>query len=83
MMPQTPVFAIWFNAGLRAASNGVFQPNSLSGLSAMPSAINKIAFNLIHAGPRLQERFQVRLLVVKTLVHLTDLDYASLSKENV
>jgi hypothetical protein len=43
-MPQTPDFAISFNEGLQAASNGVFLPNSFTGRSAIPSPINNIAF---------------------------------------
>jgi hypothetical protein len=34
-------------AGLLATSSGVFHPNSFTGLSAIPSAITKIALELI------------------------------------
>jgi hypothetical protein len=45
-MPQIPVLATWSSAGLCATSSGVFQPSSFIGLSAIPSMMIRIAFNL-------------------------------------
>lgn len=72
IMPQIPVFAIWFSEGLRAVSKGVFQPNSLIGLSAIPSPITRTAFNVVHA---FSLDIQVWLSIVKTLAVYMDPDY--------
>jgi hypothetical protein len=45
IIPQTPTLAKWSIEGFRAASKGVFQPNSFNGLSAIPSPIMRRAFN--------------------------------------